>query len=133
MRQTNWRGPLSDSRRSDWRTRAPIASFSTSQPALPGCLRCANTLFPPDLIELYAAVHAHAGLISSSEAVAKIHASRQEFRGKNYRYHRAADYQYDTILRTLRCKPRAVRSQAWRSGMGRCPEARYGTMTQTFD
>jgi hypothetical protein len=27
-----------------------------------------------------------------NKAVAKIHASQEDFEGKNYRYHRAADY-----------------------------------------
>jgi len=30
---------------------------------------------------------------------------RKEFRDKNYLYHRAADYQYDTTLLTLPRKP----------------------------
>jgi hypothetical protein len=51
-----------------------------------------------DVIEtIYAAAQEHyAGLISSNEAFARIYASQKDFRDRNYLYHRAADYQYDT-------------------------------------
>ena len=77
------------------------------------------SVFPPDVIEtrgnrldavhdvpIYAAAQEHcAGLISSNAAFAKICAAQRDFRGKNYLYHRSADYQYDTIMLMLRRKP----------------------------
>jgi len=65
------------------------------------------SVFPPDVIEtIYAAAQEHyAGLISSNEAIANSYASQKDFRDKNCLYHRAADYQYDTTMLTLRRKP----------------------------
>jgi len=55
---------------------------------------------------IYAAAQEHyAGLIASNAAFAKIYVSHKDFRDKNYLYHRAADYQYDTTLLTLRRQP----------------------------
>ena len=65
------------------------------------------SVFPPEVIEtIYAAAQEHyAGLIASNAAFAKIYVSHKDFRDKNYLYHRAADYQYDTTLLTLRRQP----------------------------
>jgi TRAP-type mannitol/chloroaromatic compound transport system substrate-binding protein len=61
------------------------------------------SVFPPEVIEtMCAAAEEH---YRGNAAFAKIYASQKDFRDRNYLYHRAADYQYDTTLLTLRRKP----------------------------
>jgi hypothetical protein len=47
----------------------------------------------------------YAGPYLQQWRICKIYASQKEFRDKNYLYHRAADYEYDTTMLTLRRKP----------------------------
>jgi TRAP-type mannitol/chloroaromatic compound transport system substrate-binding protein len=91
-------------------TATMLAHYDTKNPD--AMLRLAASgvqisLFPQDVIEaIYAAAQEHyAGLVSSNEAFAKIYASQKDFRDRNYLYHRAADYQYDTTMLMLRRKP----------------------------
>ena len=43
-------------------------------------------------------------LIATNESFAKIYASQKEFRDRNYFYHQAADFQFDTMMLQLKRK-----------------------------
>jgi TRAP-type mannitol/chloroaromatic compound transport system substrate-binding protein len=64
------------------------------------------SVFPPDVIEkMYASAEdLYKGLIASNESFAKIYASQKEFRDRNYFYHQAADFQFDTMMLQIRRK-----------------------------